>query len=145
MIDPDVLIDVALDRAAHAGPACRLLDHLQAHPGDGMIAWHTVSNFYYMVRPNEGDSGARDFIADLLRFLDITAGDTSAVRAALQLPMADFEDALQVAAAQTGRADFIVTRNTTDYRRSPVPARTPSEILADVGGCFPERHSTTEI
>lgn len=46
--------------------------------------------------------------------------------------MGDFEDALQIASVFAAKADFIVTRNTADYRRSPVPAITPAEFLRRV-------------
>lgn len=46
--------------------------------------------------------------------------------------MSDFEDALQVAAALAANADFIVTRNLQDFRRSPLPALTPPQFLQKV-------------
>ena len=42
----------------------------------------------------------------------------------------DFEDALQVAAAVSVHADFIITRNTTDYRGSVIRVLAPREFLA---------------
>ena len=44
--------------------------------------------------------------------------------------MADFEDALQVAAARACGARHIVTRNVRDYARSPTPAVEPREALS---------------
>ena len=44
--------------------------------------------------------------------------------------MNDFEDAMQVAAAQACGATFIVTRNGPDYRHAPLPIRSPAEMLA---------------
>jgi predicted nucleic acid-binding protein len=132
LIDTDVLLDVALDRAPFAAPACRLLDHLQSQPGDGVVAWHSVSSLYYLVRSDEGDAATREFIRDLLGFLRVVAGDSSSVRSALAQPMSDFEDALQVVCAQNGQADVIVTRNTAAYRTSPIPARSPADVVAEL-------------
>jgi hypothetical protein len=42
---------------------------------------------------------------------------------------ADFEDALQAAAARSAGASFIVTRNVKDFRFSQVPALSPREFL----------------
>jgi hypothetical protein len=47
--------------------------------------------------------------------------------------MSNFEDALQAAAALAWSADHIVTRNLSDYRKSPVPAVTPKAFLKRVG------------
>lgn len=133
MIDTDVLLDVALDREPFAEPACRVIDYLQANPGGGMMAWHGVANFYYLARSSRGDADTRDFIGELLGFLRVVAGDTNSVRSALALPMADFEDALQVVSALAGGADLIVTRNTADYRRSPIPVKSPADLVDELG------------
>ena len=80
--------------------------------------------------PARGDADTRDFIAELIRFVAVAPADTSALRYALSLPLADFEDAMQVAAARACGARHIVTRNVRDFARSPIPATTPREALA---------------
>ena len=130
LLDTDILIDVALDRYPHSDPAAELLDRIEHGATPAFIAWHTVSNFYYLVAPSRGGLGARDFIVELTRFVAVAATDTEAVHYAAALPMADFEDALQVAAARACGAQHIVTRNVRDYTRSPIPAITPQEALS---------------
>jgi predicted nucleic acid-binding protein len=129
LIDTDVLIDVALDRRPFAGPAGDLLDALQERRAEAYVAWHSLSNFYYMVAPKTGSPRAKAFIGDLLRFVDVSPTETKDVLYAIGLPMADFEDALQCAAAVSCEADVIATRNVRDYRNSPVPARNPQGVL----------------
>ncbi len=80
--------------------------------------------------PARGDADTRDFIAELIRFVAVAPADTAALRYACSLPMADFEDAMQVAAARACGARHIVTRNVRDFARSPIPATTPREALA---------------
>ena len=90
---------------------------------------HPLSNFYYLVAPARGGSGARAFITDLIRFVAVADCGTRAMNFATRLEMTDFEDAMQVAAARACGARFVVTRNTRDFRRSPIPAVTPQEAL----------------
>ncbi len=130
LLDTDVLIDIALDRRPHSEPASELLDLLERGLQSAYIAWHTVSNFYYLVASSRGGENARDFIVDLTRFLRVAPTETDAVQYAAGLPMADFEDALQVAAARSCGAQYIVTRNVKDFTRSPIPAMSPREALA---------------
>ena len=130
LLDTDVLIDVALDRRPHAGPAAELLDRIEQGAESASIAWHSVSNLYYIVAPARGGVSARDFIVELTRFVPVAATDTDSVRYAAGLPMADFEDALQVAAARACGARQIVTRNVKDYDRSPVRAVDPRQALS---------------
>ena len=130
LLDTDVLIDVALDRRPHSEHASELLDHIE-HGGEaGFIAWHSVSNLYYIVSPTLGGANARDFIVELTRFVGVAATDTAGIRYAVELPMEDFEDAMQVAAALACGARQIVTRNVRDYERSPIPAITPRQALS---------------
>ena len=129
LLDTDVLIDVALDRHPHSDDSTELLDRLQRRPKKAFVAWHSVSNFYYLVAPARRDAGARDFLEDLIRFVAVAPADTDAIKYAGTLPMADFEDAMQVAAAHACGARHIITRNVSDYRRSPIPALTPRAAL----------------
>ena len=129
LIDTDVLIDVALDRRPHSGPSSELLNRIERGPRRAFVAWHTLSNFYYVVTSAHRDADARDFIADLVRFVSVAPADAAAAHYAVSLPMADFEDALQVAAARACGAQHIVTRNVRDFARSPIPAVTPQEAL----------------
>ena len=132
LLDTDILIDIALDRHPHAGPASDLLDRIEHGAERACIAWHTVSNFYYLVAPTRGEGSTRDFLIDLTRFVAVAATGTEAFRYAAALPMADFEDAMQVMAARACGARFIVTRNVRDYARSPIRAVDPRAALSDL-------------
>ena len=130
LLDTDVLIDVALDRRPYSDPASELLDRIEHGAEAAYIAWHSVSNLYYMVAPALGGVSARDFIVELTRFVAVATTDTEGIRYAAGLPMTDFEDALQVAAARACGARHIVTRNVGDYERSPIRAVEPREALS---------------
>ena len=132
LLDTDVLIDVALDRRPHSGPSSELLDRVERGARRAFVAWHTLSNFYYLVTPVRGTGDTRDFIAELIQFVAVAPADTAALRYALSLPLADFEDAMQVAAARACGARHIVTRNVRDFARSPIPATTPQKALAEL-------------
>ena len=133
LLDTDVLIDIALDRHPHSGPATDLLDRIEHGAESAYIAWHSVSNLYYIVAPARGGVSTRDFIVELTRFVAVASTDAEAIRYAAELPMADFEDAMQVAAARACGARHIVTRNVKDYERSPISAISPQDAL---GGLY---------
>ena len=133
LLDTDVLIDIALDRRPHSGPATELLDRIEHGAESAYIAWHSVSNLYYIVAPARGGVSTREFIVELTRFVAVASTDTEAIRYAAELPMADFEDAMQVAAARACGARHIVTRNIEDYQRSPISGGQPSEDFLMLG------------
>jgi len=132
LLDTDVLIDLALDRHPHAEATAELLDRIEHSTLTAFIAWHTVSNFYYLVSPSRGRTDTRDFIVELTRFVSVVSTGTEALHYAAALPMGDFEDAMQVAAARACGARYIVTRNVKDYHRSPVPAVRPQHALEEL-------------
>ena len=129
LLDTDVLIDVALGRS----PDSRgLLRRLEAAPRMAFVAWHSLSNFYYVVRPMRGVGEVEQFLLDLTGFVAVAPSSTDAFRFAARLPLADFEDAMQVAAARSCGASVIASRNVRDYVSSPIPAKTPTELLAEL-------------
>ena len=129
LIDTDVLVDVALGREPHAAASGELLSLIEKGHAAGFIAWHSLSNFHYLLTSARGSSEAREFLRDLLLFIDVAPTSTSSASYAIGLPMRDFEDALQVSAAVACRADAIATRNIRDYAKSPVKADTPANLL----------------
>ena len=108
------------------------MDRIEHGAEAAYIAWHSASNFYYIVSPVLGGTSTREFIAELTRFVSVATTDTESVRYATALPMADFEDAIQVAAARACGARHIVTRNVNDYERSPIRAISPQESLSEL-------------
>jgi len=132
LLDTDVLVDVALDREDHADSAAQLLDRVENGEVRAAVAWHSMSNLYYLVAPAHGGVRTRDFIVQLVSFIDVAKTGTEEMRYAAGLPLADFEDAMQVAAARACGARWIVTRNLRDYTRSPVPAISPRQALAEL-------------
>ena len=130
LLDCDILIDVALDRQPHAVHAEELLNRIESGEEDASIAWHSVSNFFYIVARERTGPDAREFIAELTRFVDVAPTTAEALRYAAELPMADFEDAMQVAAARACGARCIVTRNLRDYAASPILALDPPQALS---------------
>ena len=129
LVDTDVLIDLALDRSPHSKPAGLLLDLLQKRRAEGFLAWHSASNFYYLVAPKRGKADSRAFLLDLAQFMEIAPTTTDSLRQAGRLELRDFEDAMQVAAAIACGAEVIATRNLRDYGGSPIKPVRPMELI----------------
>ena len=128
LLDTDVLIDVALKRQPFFSNAAQIIQWAQHSPGQCAVAWHSLSNIAYLVRPD-----ARDFLENLLRFIEVASIGTREAKQALGFPMRDLEDAMQAAAALAFDAHYIVSRNLSHYRKSPIPALSPAQVLAELG------------
>lgn len=127
LIDINVLLDVALQRPGAATSARLLAQCGRQH--EGWLAWHSVATLAYLIERQQSAISSRDFIRGLLTWADVARTGRADALAALDLPMDDFEDALQVAAAMACGAQFIVTRNRRDFKASPVAALTPEAFL----------------
>jgi hypothetical protein len=121
-LDTDVLLDVALAREPHAKNSVAVLNWVQSG-GAAAIAWHSLTNCSYLLK------GGKPFLAKLLDLVEVATVGSAEARIALALPMSDVEDAFQASAALAWKADFIITRNLSNYRRSPIPAISPIAFL----------------
>ena len=130
LIDSDVLLDVALRREPHFADSERILLAIEGGAEDAAMAWHTIANLNYLVRRERGDAAAREFIERLQRTLVVPPTGSDDLSFTLSLPMSDFEDAMQGAAARACGARFIVSRNKRDFKKSPIRAYPASEALA---------------
>ncbi len=122
LIDSDVLLDVALAREGHVTASAAVLEWAESG-GAAAVAWHSLTNCSYLLK------GGRPFLKKLLEIVEVAPVATVDALSALRLPMSDVEDSFQAASALSWKADFIITRNLPDYRKSPVPAISPVDFL----------------
>jgi len=132
LIDCNVLLDVGLRRMPWFHDSGMVVRLAQRRVVTGFVAWHSVANVHYVAR-RENSAEAKELITALIRFLEVAPVDHADMEYALGLKMSDLEDAMQSAAAVACRAAHIVTRNTRDFKHSPVPAITPAEFLKTIG------------
>ena len=129
LIDTNVLLDIVLDRAEHVGDAVALFDQLRGDVVTGFVAWHSIATAYYIARREVGEGIARDFIQEVVKVVEVAPVNQDSIHIALDLPLKDFEDSMQAAAALACRAQRIVTRDRNDFDQSPVPSIEPREAL----------------
>jgi predicted nucleic acid-binding protein len=130
LFDVNVVLDVLLDRSEWVAESASLLDLAERGKVKGYVAGHTVTTVHYIVARAVGRRKAAAAVTDLLRILHVVPIAESDFAQALVLGFADFEDAVQAAAALKIGAAYIATRNAGDFKTSPVKARSPGELLA---------------
>lgn len=129
LFDTNIVLDVTLDRPQLAASSRSALTWGFEHPGRGCLAWHSVATLAYFLGKHGRTSEVRQLVGELVARLDIAGGSDRELLRAVELPVADFEDAMVVALAESAGATHIVTRNTADFRRSPVKAVTPEYFM----------------
>ncbi len=96
----------------------------------GCLAAHSIPNLFYILRKAYSQQERRRFIrnlCDIFRVSDLNA--EKIMRAAENEEFTDFEDCLQEECAAAEMADYIVTRNPDDYKKSRIKVLEPDEFL----------------
>src|SRR5689334_23148585 len=125
LVDANVIFDVYERRQPHYSASQQICRQAQRRTLAAAIAGHTIANGFYIYR-----KPFAAFVRErLLEDFEICCADADRTRSCLKLGIGDFEDALQTGAAIVWKAAFIITRNERDFKRSPIPALSPSAFL----------------
>jgi predicted nucleic acid-binding protein len=129
LIDTNVLLDVVLERKNHMLESADLLDAIEDGRAEGYVSSHAITTIHYIVAKANGGTAAVMAISDLLDLCDVVAVNEADFRRALALGFKDFEDAVHVAAALQIGADYLVSRNEKDFKKSPIGVRSPAAVV----------------
>ena len=130
LFDSDVLLDVLAQRQPFVIASAQALNTVTQEQVQGYVSGHAVTNIFYILRRQIGSEAARELLSRLLQRLQVASVTDEVIRQALQSSIVDFEDAVTSAAANIAGLEIIVTRNTSDFVTSSVPAIMPEEFLA---------------
>ncbi len=132
LLDTNVLLDFLLAREPFATEAREIWLACEHGCCTGYLAAISVTNIWYIGRRIVGTDAAHQHIADLLQVIQVCPVDFNVLAAACDSGIADFEDAVQVAAAMASSLDAIVTRNGNDFAGAALPVLTPAEFLTQL-------------
>ena len=96
----------------------------------GYLAAHSIPNLFYILRKNYNQKERRGLIKNLCNIFRISDLNAEKIISAIDNEeFADFEDCLQEECAVEAVADYIVTRNPDDYKKSRVKVIEPDEFI----------------
>ncbi len=130
LFDSDVLLDVLAQRQPFVIASAQALNTVTQEQVQGYVSGHAITNIFYILRRQIGSQAARELLSRLLQRIQVASVTDEVIRQTLQSSIADFEDAVTSAAANIAGLEMIVTRNTSDFVTSSVPAIMPEEFLA---------------
>ncbi len=125
----DVLLDILAQRQPFVVASAQALDTVMQKRAQGYVSAHAVTNIFYILRRQIGNEAARDLLTRLLQQIQVASVTDEVIRQALQSSITDFEDAVTSMAAVLAGLEIIMTRNTSDFTASSVPAMLPEEFL----------------
>jgi len=131
LLDTNIILDIALKRNPFFDQAARLFELIDLGELEGKISASTVTDIYYISRKVKGHLESIAFLKDLVEIIDVVGIDKTIILSALHSGIGDFEDAIQVFAAEVNGIDVIITRNKKDFKDVSMEIQTPSEFLAN--------------
>lgn len=129
-IDTNVILDVLTDREPWFTDSAAVLSLLDDPGVEGLVAAHTVTTLFYLASRYLGRQRTASVLLDLLDHVTVTPLDQDLLLRALSLGLEDMEDAVQGISAQRAEANYLVTRNPSDFPTTLVSVVTPQQLLA---------------
>jgi len=129
-IDSEIILDVAAARKPFVKNSKSVLSIVENSNIMGLITANSITNIYYILRKLSSSDKAKDFIRTIIKYISIIPVDHHNVSNALDSGFTDFEDAVQYYSALTHQCDYIITRNTEDYKESKITVLEPGEFIA---------------
>lgn len=129
LLDTNIILDIALKREPHFELSSKIFELIDKKRIIGYITASTVTDIYYISRKEKGNEIAIEFISNLIEIVDVIGVDKSTIVKALKSNIKDFEDAIQVSAAENYEIEIIVTRNKSDFLNSGLEILTPKELI----------------
>jgi len=127
IIDTNVALDVLLNRTEFFQPSHDILKLSAQDRVVGFLTTNTITDMFYVLYKNSKDAlKSKQAIAQLIKLVTLEAITPSDISLALVSNIIDFEDAVLCFAAKRIKADYIITRNTSDFTDSPVQAMSPA-------------------
>lgn len=140
LFDTDVVLDVLLDRLPFAEAGLLLFDRVEQKAIQGYLCATTITNIYYIARPRVGKSVALNRIRELLGIFEIALVNRSVLEMAVEGNFSDFEDGVLYESARRVGAEFIVTRNISDFENAEIPVYSPDNLNALIDLCGEQMH-----
>ncbi len=133
LIDTNVIIDVLVNREPFVDSSSAVLKLCESNSFQGFITATTITDIYYVLQKSIADkSSLYNALEKLLTLVEVCDVTKQNIFNAMKLRESDFEDAIQSDCALIAGADYIITRNTKDFKNSKVEAITPSDFLLTI-------------
>lgn len=130
LVDANIVIDVLQYRSPFDADARQILTLCAQKKITGILAAHTIPTLFYVMRKFYDQQLLRKTLANLCNIFMVSATTEQKILNALNnISFSDFEDSLQEECALEFQADYIITRNTKDFKNSRIKVLSPPDFI----------------
>jgi predicted nucleic acid-binding protein len=128
-LDTNILVDLIADRKPFSKHAIEIFKSAENNKTQLFTSSHSIATTHYLLKKYVEEKELRNIILNLLEFVHVVPVDTDVIKKGLLSNHKDFEDAVQILCASSiSRINFIVTRNTKDFKTSEIAVLSPDEM-----------------
>ncbi|GHV41893.1 twitching motility protein PilT [Spirochaetia bacterium] len=129
LIDINIILDFLAQREFHEIAAEIMTQCFRGELAGHIGAFEVTTLSYFLERIYKDDGTVRNILSTVLDTCSIIPTDEKILRDSLLSPIGDYEDAVIESSALQLGLDYIITRNTADFKQSRIPALPPEEFL----------------
>ena len=130
-LDTNIVIDFLANRKPFSLYAAKLFNYALLGKVKIYISAVSYNNIYYILRQSHSSAAAIKLLNELSEMAEIADVSKSIIKESLESDFKDFEDAIQYnCALSLSKIDFIVTRDTKDFKKSSLSILTPEEAVS---------------
>lgn len=134
-LDTNIVIDFLADRKPFSLDAARLFNFSVLGKVKLYISAVSYNNIYYILRQSLSNSETIKLLEELSEMAEIADVTKGVIKKSLKTDFKDFEDAIQYyCALSLNKIDFIVTRDTKDFKKSTISIMTATEAAGYLDG-----------
>lgn len=130
LIDTNIVMDVLLNRKPFSEHSSKIFKYAEQGRVEAFLTSNSVTDIVYILRKAYDITTIKQNLLIMFGFIKILNVSSSDILNAFNLNTSDFEDAVIMQCAARIKADYIVTRNTDDYKESPVSHITAEKFAA---------------
>ena len=127
-LDSNIILDILLKNADFYEESKKVLELSDSKPIDFYVTAASITDLNKRLNNKEE---TKRHLQDLLEIVSVAGIDEACIKNALNSSWKDFEDAVQHESSIQIGADYLVTRNTDDFKSSMVRIISPSEFLKE--------------
>ena len=129
LFDTNVVLDIVYDREPDSQYAAQLFTAAEERKIEGYLGATTVTTIHYLTTKLLGSKQSKHLIKNLLEIFNIAPVNDLVLKNAFESDWKDYEDAVLYQSAVHADMDFIVTRNTKDFKKAKIPVYNPKDML----------------
>jgi predicted nucleic acid-binding protein len=129
-VDTNILIDILIDRPPFSKYAIEIFKGAENGKVKLYTSSHSFATTHYVLKKYMDEKNLRELLFSVLNFVNPVSVDLNIIKRSLLSKHKDFEDAIQIFAANTiDNLDYIVTRDLKDFKDAGVQVLAPDDLL----------------